>query len=946
MNVTRIEKLQRNCLNNYSFLLFFFLILSSSFLCTAAEESGSLWGQVLDQNLTPLSGVNITVFSKELEYKKVLVSDQSGYFRLSGLPVGFYTISFETEGYQPYKHENVPLEPLHIIYLKIALIPEGRIEKSSSTSPLLDYSNCFSQTIIHKSQIRESASAHNIWALVENQDLSATTNRIDVGGLWATIPALFSSRGSCSWTQTVYLLNGFDITDPYWTGMPLFFPDFSSLHFTQLINAGHPPQALSPGAHFNLISQEGTPDYHGGISAFYVDKRMKSSNVSPALEEEGMFDSHSFNLYQDGNFYLSGPIIPDKLFFFTSWTAIQLSRDLADFEEDDKSSLYSGFLSLKYRFSHNTLRLTWGGQSISHPTYGAGRNIPFSSTTNQKNYYNVIQLTWDSNPNENSSFRLGLNFNHGRANSDFQEDAKNQHGLEIFKKIPSGPAPFSFEDNRSSLAFLLRGESLLTNFLKASHRLQYGIQLRYSRSSSRKAAIDNLHLHFFERQALEIIKLNTPVHHRESSFHFSLFAQDSLTFSNFLSLYCGFHLAYSRGWVPSQEPNPNDFDWPDDFSRGENRINWLNISPRLGLILPLNKKKTTAFKISLARYYFTLPLYLMTYGNPNALGGLAYTWQDSNSDNQYQEGEAKALFRREGPYFSRIDPELKRPYVDEVSISFVRVSASGWYFSVGGFWRETRNLIETLNIGVPFSAYDPVELFDIGDDRIPDTHDDLTFTVYNQERETLGQDFFLLTNPETKKFNSNYQGVDIVLIKKYGSRFNFFFSFTATRATGTTSPGNTEWENDDGVVGSLYDNPNTLINARGRLRFDRAYTGRIGFSYLAPLNVRIGCIVKYYDGQPFTRKIIVTGMNQGPFFIQAFPRGVARYEYNRTVDIRIEKIVDLGKGNLRIILDGFNILNRALATEENEWTGPEFPLRYATEIQSPRVFRLGLAYEF
>jgi hypothetical protein len=46
------------------------------------------------------------------------------------------------------------------------------------------------------------------------------------------------------------------------------------------------------------------------------------------------------------------------------------------------------------------------------------------------------------------------------------------------------------------------------------------------------------------------------------------------------------------------------------------------------------------------------------------------------------------------------------------------------------------------------------------------------------------------------------------------------------------------------------------------------------------------------------------------------------------------------------MLDGFNIMNRNLATEENEWTGPEYPERFATEIQSPRIFRLGLAYEF
>ena len=241
---------------------------------------------------------------------------------------------------------------------------------------------------------------------------------------------------------------------------------------------------------------------------------------------------------------------------------------------------------------------------------------------------------------------------------------------------------------------------------------------------------------------------------------------------------------------------------------------------------------------------------------------------------------------------------------------------------------------------------DEVKIFDIGDDRIPGTHDDLTFIVYNQKPESLGQDFFLLTNPEADSRISKYYGLDLTLVKRYGQWFTFFLSLTATSATGTTSPGNTEWENDDGVAGSLYDNPNTLINARGRMRFDRAYVGRIGFNFLAPFGIRIAGLIKYYDGQPFARKIIVDGFNQGPFYIQAHPRGVARYEYNRTVDIRLEKTFYSNTAKIRLILDVFNLLNRGLATQENEWTGPEFPLRFATEIQSPRVFRLGLVYEF
>jgi len=64
------------------------------------------------------------------------------------------------------------------------------------------------------------------------------------------------------------------------------------------------------------------------------------------------------------------------------------------------------------------------------------------------------------------------------------------------------------------------------------------------------------------------------------------------------------------------------------------------------------------------------------------------------------------------------------------------------------------------------------------------------------------------------------------------------------------------------------------------------------------------------------------------------------------VDLRIEKSLPLGAGRLRLFLDGFNIFNRSLATEENEWTGSGNWSRAATEIQSPRMFRLGCALEF
>lgn len=932
----------RLCLTGVFFLFFIFLINTD----LLSDDYGTLWGVTIDSDNQPLPGVQIIISHKEQGVITTRISNPNGSFVIPGLSPGCYSASFEAQGYHPLAQDEVFLEPSQSLYLKIILTTDEKSQMSTSQLLRIDYTNCLQQTVLDESQIHNSPSAHNVWFLVENYDLSATTNRIDVGGLWGTIPALFSSRGSISWTQNVYLLNGLDVTDPYWTGKPLFYPDFYSLSYTQLINAGHPSQALSPGGFFNLFTFDGSDRFQGSVQTFFIEKKLQSSNISPALEEEGIYDSHSFNNMVDGNIRLSGPVIPEKLSFFTSLSSSHISRDLAEFDQDDNSSVYSGLFSLKYRYSGSTLRFLWTGQKISHPSFGAGRNIPFITTSDLREIYNVFQLIWSSRILKNHHLKAGISIAHGNSQADFQEESKFPHELEILKDIPSKNGPLAYLDKRSSITFLLKAESYFVDFFKTSHKLQYGFQLQRGFSSSQKEIQDNLHLHFFQGNPLEMIRYNTPLQHEESATHLNFFFQDTILLSSFLSFYLGANLAYSKGLIPDQLPESSLTD-ETDFNRDENsEIDWLNVSPRLGLIIPLGKSKASALKISLARYYHTLPLYYLTYGNPNALGGLAYVWQDKNDDRQFQEGEQGNILRREGAYFSSIDPDLKRPYTDELSIAYTYTFSSKWYFSIAGFYRETRNLIETTNIGVPFSDYDEVKIFDKGDDRVIDTPDDFTFTVYNQKQETLGNDFFFLTNADSDKRVSRYYGLDLYLVKKFSEKFTFFLSLTATEAPGTTSPGNTEWENDDGVVGSLYDNPNSLINARGRMRFDRAYTGRLGFNYLAPFGIRLACTIKYYDGQPFTRKIIVQGLNQGPFYFQAFPRGVARYEYNRTVEARLEKIFTIQNTKLRLIIDVFNLINRGLATEENEWTSPEFPLRYATEIQSPRVFRLGLAYEF
>jgi len=896
------------------------VLLAAAPASVRADETAILQGRVFDAQHIPLSGAVVTVEGRATVSAR---SDADGAFALAGLAAGIYAVRVEAAARVPQRIPALTIEPAARLYVRFVLQAAGNPSLPGEAPLVVDESPLATQTTISAPQIENLPSAHSIWSLIENQDFVATTNRIDVGGLWETRPALFSARGATSWTQNVYQLNGMDVSDPYTTGRPLLVPDFFSLAATQMSNADHPAAAFHPGGLLTLIPRDGTPDFRGGFSGYYIDKSMSASNITPALLQEGISRSHTLNTLTEFNLHFSGPILGPALQFFASATKQYVNRNTADFDRDDTSLLYSGLVHVRYETPRSVFRLFWTGQKISDPEMGAGRFVPFASTIRRNDASDVLQITWETPPQETHRFRAGLGYSGLRASGEFQAGTQEPQIFNLFQAWAAAPRAGS--DARLRYAGYFEGESVFGNILGADHLLEYGIRGSIENAASRLDVRDNLYLYMFNGAPAQVVFVDAPREERETGATLNLYARETLRFGR-LAVFFGANLGLSRANNPAAS------------------VRWVNLAPHFGLDVPLSAEGRSRLRLSAARYYFTLPLSYLAYGNPDATGRRVHAWNDLNHDLAYQPGEEGPLLRREGPLYGGLDPAIKRPYTDELVAAWINDLGHKWVFTLSGFQRETRNLVATVNTGFTASDYTPTTIQDDGDDRIPGSPDDLSLTVYNQNPETLGRDFLLLSNPGGRV--SRYVGLDLTLFKRAGPNFLFYLALTATHAVATTNPGNTEYENDEGVLGSLYENPNAAISAKGRPRFDRAYTGRIGMSFKALFGTRIGAVVKYYDGQPFTRKIVVPGLNQGLFYIQAHPRGVARYEFNMTVDLRIEKDFTWKRVTLRIFLDGFNVFNQNLATSENEWTGPAFPLRNATEIQSPRVFRVGLNFEF
>jgi hypothetical protein len=433
----------------------------------AAAISGPaiLNGVVLDSAGKPVEGVEIVLVSNNGLYRVETKSGADGCFALGGIQPGGYTLLIEK-----FDPSSVLFEPEQSLFL--------RIDLRTGSLHWLDLTDVSARTVIDDFQVQSMPSANNIWSLLENQDFSATTNRIDVGGVWASLPALWSSRGSVSWTQSSYLINGLEASDPYNTGTPLFYPDLEALQFVTHNNGRNPIDHLSPGGAFDLVPKQGTGEFHGALSASITMPGMSSGSTPSRLQEEGLFERTRLNSFQNYSAQFSGPIFKEKLLVFASLSQLSLNRDVAEFGPDDKGSVSSALVNLSYQFGRSTLHVFWTGQAVHHPTAGAARDVPLSDTLDRKNLYNVFQVIWNTRFRPDHHFELGAAFNHGHFHSQFQDGVSEPHGLEVFRNIPSGAAASAGQDDRTTVILQGKGQALFGRPSRLRHRVDYGLSLR------------------------------------------------------------------------------------------------------------------------------------------------------------------------------------------------------------------------------------------------------------------------------------------------------------------------------------------------------------------------------------------------------------------------------------------------------------------------------------
>jgi hypothetical protein len=912
-------------------------------------NAGSILVRVTDEQGAVMPGVTVTIRSPVIVAGQITnVTDSRGTFRFTPLLPSQYSVTFELAGFQSMVRETIVVSvgqttPVEQV-MKVATLAETVLV--SGESPVVDTTSANVHTTLTEQVLQGTPGGRDIWSLVETKVPGLVTNRPDVGGASAGLQASASARGTPS-SGNAHFINGLNVGSPTSAGASPFYYDFESLEEVQVSVGSHDVSVRSAGIVLNMATKTGTNSYRGRTSLNWQGDASQATNVDDELARFGFRrDAGSTKMLLDTNVQFGGPIVPNTLRFFGSVRDWRAHVNVPGFSEIEETNITTTDGSVAWQLNEKNsitgyLNLQW----YRKPNRGAGPTETPETTANESFYLGLYQGVWNRVFNDRSFMDVRASFND--MNSYFRQKGREQSLLDASTGNRTRSRAVDQRTIMPKLHTNVNFHYYVDEALGGRHELRLGIDhQRGAPVRQDLLRIDDLDLTYRSQPvptASEVRLWNTPVTTKAGVDMTALFVQDRYSIEA-LTLVAGVRFERTEGYLPSQQSPPSQWfpDLPRTFDAVHNIPLWYGVAPRVSAIYALGTK--TAIKASAGRYFYTLYTGGPNSVNPNFAASATYAWNDVNRDLVFQPGELGALLSRSGGLLTSMDPSLKPPFTDELSAGVERELVPGLRLAATFTYRRERDLYESQDVGVPDSAYQLVSVVDLGRDGLPNTGDEGTVFLWDQNRGTLGQNRFLITNSDA--LNREYRGLEVTATKRLSDRWQMVAGYTLSRTVANAVS---------------ITNPNSFVNSRGVTDFDRTHIFKVTGSYELPHDIVLSGNFRTQSGAPLARTATYR-LTQGNVTVNVEPPGATRLQPLNTIDARVAKTFRVGGGQqIELLLDAYNLANvntvwsvrtltgRVNVNEGGDSSGAlvnQQQFLSPTAILAPRVVRLGVLYRF
>lgn len=940
-----------------------------------AQTTGRIDGKVTDDKGAALPGVTVTINSPELQGERLAVTDSGGLFRFLGLPPGEYSVKSQLEGFGIIEQNGVAvgLGRTATLEVKLSSAITGEEVTVSGAAPIIDSTSTTAGANFSENLFKELPTTRTF------QGLAFQAPGVVSGGL-GTNPSV----GGASAAENRYVVDGLDTTDPAFGTIGTEVP-FEFIKEVEVKTGGYEAEyGGALGGILNVITKSGGNELEGDVFGYWSDDSLQSTVPQTSRFGQDL----GFTEYDFGA-ALGGKIIQDKLWYFVAANPsvnedITTNRGGVQNKEKTTTNFYAAKLTWQLNPSNQIVLSTFGDptKDDSIPIRNSAGHVANDTEVNANNYSATYNGTLSSSlfaelslgrydqtvkqsPIDNSvplyqvyrfggeaehfaesfgcyttgqftsTFSINSNCNGGSFDQDTGDTSRDEargaltwfaatgpvdHEIKVgatvrdvsYDDVAHYPAPVTGRDFVDETGFVVNPGGLAGQRI----RMYNGFYLwqEYNQNSSGKT----------DEQAL--------------------YLQDKVRFNDYFSLNLGVRADAFKSTGEKSGAFPNrklDFKFDD------------MVAPRIGFTWDVAKNGRSKLYGHYGRFYESVPLDINARAFGNEQFNFYYFYYPSNG--------AVPTFDNPGTWFytyrlglgTGVDTNIKPMFTEESLVGFEYEVAPNVAVGVKYTDRSIQNVIEDISVdgGQTYFITNPGGTY---------TSNPVTGAP-------------LATPANFPVPTRDYTAYEVSLNKRFTNNWQLYASYVYSKNEGNYG-GLFRQDNGqlDPNITSLYDLPDLLVGAFGRLPNDRPNQFKVYGSYLWPFKLTTGFTGQYLDGTPISKLGAHNVYGANERFI--IPRG----SFGRTaaiwnIDVHVEYPITFGSGlQLKLIADIFNITDQQEPlTVDQEWTterlratvnpnecggpgtgpGTSCPngnplFGQATAYQQPQTVRLGVKLSF
>jgi hypothetical protein len=945
-------------------MLLIAFLLAAGIDASAQEFTGTIYGRVVDPANAPMAGVSITVEGDAIQGQRTGESEANGSYRFLYLPQGEYRVTYQKSKFKKIVYEGAKVEVNKTITMNVTM-QIADIEATlvvTGSSPIVDVQNATVGTNFGEAILRDIPNQRDLFALLAETP-GITMPRADVGGNTAGTASSYLAYGISG--QSITTVDGVNITVGS-AGIGAYI-DYGALAEAKVAAAGNSAEVPVAGAAVTAVIKSGSNTHHGEVFADFKPGGAESYDGADIFLD-----------YHDINGQLGGPLIKDRLWYFTSFRDQYTAFTTGMYDKPPAKGGTQG-QSFNTETTEYTVKLNYqltGKSTLAFMTQWGRKYQPYRFGSGADSYQYVAESTALQNSWTEIAKGDYMRVINKRAMLD---TSINFFGSQFPLKVHTNDTPiiddvtFARSGAYNMPSFSQDGRwhaNTNLNLYAGDHDMKIGYM--YQRYAPRYTAhgapgpvgtVGHVYIATTNGAPSSFWTDNGPVWSVNILKNNALFFQDKFKVSSKLTLNYGIRFDQYDSSYPEQRFGLNgnkacvdDHDCDvgpfvvKTVTPARDVVTFNTLVPRVAVIYDVFGNSKTALKASWGRFSTNPAASISSLVNPIDLITKKYAW-----DNSYLTADPAVAASRITPAYvatllpifggaqltpTTVDPNLNDSYTDEYTFGAEQELASDLRGHFAVVRKRQKNMFGRYDRLRTVSSYTPVPAVDPGPDGIVNgaLADDRTITVWETGVPPDTTDYYL-TN---KAIGDTYLTFELGVTKRMSDHWQLISGF--------------DWTKRD--LSSLFSEDPNIVSWNSNNTQTTGWTFKAAGSYLFKKGVMVAVSYNAMKGEPYGRFFTVTEqylgladpnrttpLVQGNMTIVAEKAGTYYLPAINLIDLRVQKeFVVKNTQRLHLMFNVFNFADAKTVTGINQTTGTFF--NQPTASMSGSVVRLSTRYTF